>query len=137
MIYESYYWKKELYSSFLVLAKFKQLKRPNELSYVKAEKALMIGAYIIRKLDEAQKIPPEILEKKVNEKKKQEKQNFGEIKLTNTVYTYPKSFQHHIAPPKKPQAFAWSFFICDGAKNFLVHASHTTHSTRHSWSGSC
>ncbi|RZJ97382.1 MAG: hypothetical protein EOO46_25535, partial [Flavobacterium sp.] len=64
MIVESYYWKKELYTSFQTLARFRHLKREVEQSYVKAEKALMIGAYIIRKLDEAQKIPPELLQKK-------------------------------------------------------------------------
>lgn len=58
MIQESYYWKKELYNSFLTIAKFRHLKRTSEQSRVKVEKALMIGAYIVRKLDDAQKIPP-------------------------------------------------------------------------------
>ena len=39
------------------------MKRPNEQSDVKVEKALMFGAYIVRKLDEAQKIPPAFLER--------------------------------------------------------------------------
>jgi hypothetical protein len=64
MIHESYYWKKELYNSFLTIAKFRHSKRITEQSQVKVEKALMIGAYIIRKLDDAQKIPPDFLTKK-------------------------------------------------------------------------
>lgn len=64
MIHESYYWKKELYNCFLTIAKFIHLKRISERSRVKVEKALMIGAYIIRKLDDAQKIPPDFLLKK-------------------------------------------------------------------------
>ncbi len=64
MIHESYYWKKELYKSFGTLAKFIHLKKPTEQSYVKVEKALMFGAYTIRKLNEAQKIPPDFLQKK-------------------------------------------------------------------------
>lgn len=65
MINESYYWKKELYNSFLTIAKFRQLKVPKEQSFVNVEKALMIGAFIIRKLDDAEKIPPDFLEKRV------------------------------------------------------------------------
>lgn len=65
MINESYYWKKELYNSFLTIAKFRQLKIIKEQSFVKVEKALMIGAFIIRKLDDAEKIPPEFLDRKV------------------------------------------------------------------------
>lgn len=64
MIHESYYWKVELYNCYLTLAKFRNLKRVTNQSEVKAEKALMIGAYIIRKLNDAQKIPPNFLLKK-------------------------------------------------------------------------
>jgi hypothetical protein len=65
MINESYYWKKELYGSFLTIAKFRQLKITKEQSFVNVEKALMIGAFIIRKLDDGEKIPPDFLERKV------------------------------------------------------------------------
>ena len=61
MIHESFYWKKELYNNFQVIARFLFLKKRYEQSYVKIEKAILMGAYIIRKLDEAQKIPPEFL----------------------------------------------------------------------------
>ncbi len=64
MIHESHFWKKELYNSFLTIAKFRHLKRITEQSQVNVEKALMIGAYIIRKLDDAQKIPQDFLTKK-------------------------------------------------------------------------
>jgi len=64
MIHESYYWKKELYSCFSSIAKFIYLKRRPEQSFVKVEKSLMMGGYIIRKLNEAQKIPPNFLKKK-------------------------------------------------------------------------
>ena len=65
MIHESYYWKKELYTCFLTIAKFLFLKKRFENSYVKIEKAIMMGAYIIRKLDEANKMPPDLLNTKV------------------------------------------------------------------------
>lgn len=65
MINESYYWKKELYSNFLTIANFRQLKVTKEQSFVNVEKALMIGVFIIRKLDDAEKIPPDFLERKV------------------------------------------------------------------------
>ncbi|KAA9338841.1 hypothetical protein [Adhaeribacter soli] len=61
MIHESFYWKEELYKSYLTVAKFRHLKSVSEKSLVKLEKALLMGAYIIRKLDEAQKIPPDFL----------------------------------------------------------------------------
>jgi hypothetical protein len=64
MIHESYYWKKELYKSFLTIAKCRHLKRATEQSEVNVEKALMIGVYIIRKLDDAQKIPPDLLKRR-------------------------------------------------------------------------
>lgn len=61
MIHESYYWKIELYKSFQILSKFRFLKKISEKSYVKIEKAILFGAYIVRKLHEAQKIPPDFL----------------------------------------------------------------------------
>lgn len=64
MIHESYFWKKELYNCFLTIARFRHLKRVTKQSQVNIEKALMIGAYIIRKLDDAQKIPPDFLSRK-------------------------------------------------------------------------
>ena len=64
MIHESYYWKKELYNSYITIAKFRKLKRRTDQSYVKIEKALMLGAYIVRKLDESKKIPPKLLDNK-------------------------------------------------------------------------
>ena len=64
MIHKSYYWKTELYKSFLTIVNFRHLERITEQSNVKLEKAIMMGAYIIRKLDEAQKIPPDFLKKK-------------------------------------------------------------------------
>lgn len=65
MINESYYWKKELYMSFLSIVNFKQLKVPKEKSFINVEKAIMIGAFIIRKLDDAEKIPPDFLDKQL------------------------------------------------------------------------
>lgn len=61
MIHESYYWKKELYNDFTTISIIRQNKRTYEKSFVKLERALMMGAFIIRKLDEAQKIPPDFL----------------------------------------------------------------------------
>lgn len=61
MISESCYWKDELYKCYLILAKFINQKRYFESSFVKAEKAIMLSAYIIRKLNDAEKIPPDFL----------------------------------------------------------------------------
>lgn len=58
MILESSYWKDELYKNYQTLARFINLKRREERSFIKAEKAIMMSAYIIRKLNEASKIPP-------------------------------------------------------------------------------
>ena len=63
MIHESFYWKRELYDNFSVIARFRFLQKRYEQSYVKIEKAILMGAYIIRKLDEAQKIPPDVLKR--------------------------------------------------------------------------
>lgn len=69
MIYESYIWKKELYKNFLLICKFRQLLRPSEQSYVNLEKAIMTCAYIMRKLNDAQKIPPEFLKQNISVQK--------------------------------------------------------------------
>lgn len=61
MIYESATWKKELYNSYLTIAKYRFIKRKSEQSQIKVEKALMIGAYVIRKLEESKKIPPKMM----------------------------------------------------------------------------
>ena len=61
LISESSYWKDELYKNYQTLAHFITLKRRNERSFIKAEKAIMMSAYIIRKLNEATKIPPNFL----------------------------------------------------------------------------
>lgn len=58
MINESYYWKKELYGCFLIISKFRLLRKPSKQSYVNLEKAILMGAYIVRKLNDANKIPP-------------------------------------------------------------------------------
>ena len=65
MISESYFWKKELLKSFQTLAKFRIQKRRNEASFVNSEKAIMISAYIIRKLTDANKIPINFLNEKI------------------------------------------------------------------------
>jgi hypothetical protein len=64
MIHESYYWKKEVYSNFTTISKFRQRIRITEKSFVKLELSLLTGFYIIRKLDEAQKIPPDFFKRK-------------------------------------------------------------------------
>jgi len=69
MIYESYYWKNELYRNYRIIVKFISSKNRKEKNFVNIEKAIMISAYIIRKLDEAAKIPPYILNKEINIKK--------------------------------------------------------------------
>ena len=61
MIHESFHWKKQLYDNFLIVARFRFLQKRYKQSYMKIEKAILIGAYVIRKLDEAQKIPPKFL----------------------------------------------------------------------------
>jgi len=65
MISESSYWKDELYKNYQILARFIYLKRRDERSFIKAEKAIMMSAYIIRKLNEASKIPPEFLKNSI------------------------------------------------------------------------
>jgi len=57
MIYESYYWKNELYKNYKCLVNFRNLKRIKNESFGNMEKAIMMSAYIIRKLNDAEKIP--------------------------------------------------------------------------------
>jgi hypothetical protein len=66
MIYESYFWKKELYESYKYIIKFRSLKRIRIESFVKIEKVIMLSAYIVRKLNDAEKIPPAYLEENIN-----------------------------------------------------------------------
>ena len=69
MIYESYPWKAELYKSFKTICKFRRLKRVTENSCVKVEIAVMLSAYIIRKLIDAEKIPKEFIEEEIKARK--------------------------------------------------------------------
>jgi len=69
MIYESYYWKNELYRNYRFIVKFISSKYIKNKHFIKIEKAIMISAYIIRKLDDAAKIPPYILNSEINIKK--------------------------------------------------------------------
>ena len=66
MIYESYYWKSELLSCYQYLIRYRNLKVIREVSSVKVEKYLMIGAFIIRKLIDADKIPKEFVSDKID-----------------------------------------------------------------------
>ena len=61
MIHESWFWKKELYNLYQVLYKAMRLKRFGNASYIKVEKAVILSAYIIRKLYDSQKLPPDFL----------------------------------------------------------------------------
>lgn len=64
MIYNSFDWKEELYTCFLDIAEFITHNEEHEKSYIKLEKALMFGAYIIRKLNDSSKIPPSFIHRK-------------------------------------------------------------------------
>ena len=55
MIYESYYWKNELYNNYRCLVRFMNLKRTRDESFGNMEKAIMMSTYIIRKLNDAEK----------------------------------------------------------------------------------
>jgi hypothetical protein len=111
MIHESYFWKKELYNSFLTIAKFRHLKRVNEQSQVNVEKAIMIGAYVIRKLDDAQKIPPDFM-------LRQEKLNFSESKGTVVDHiNWHKIDSHYDLSKSIKVEKDWRFII-----NQMIHS---------------
>lgn len=65
MISESCYWKDELYRCYITIAKFINQKKYFEASYVNVEKAIMLSAYFMRKLDDAEKIPPDFLKSSI------------------------------------------------------------------------
>ncbi|MGE8712100.1 hypothetical protein ACO2IY_19780 [Leptospira interrogans] len=65
MINESYYWKKELYKIYRLIAKLIASKKMKEESYYIIEKGIFLAAYIIRKLREARKFPKEIFERRI------------------------------------------------------------------------
>ena len=69
MIYESIYWKNELYRNYRFITKFINSKYRKEKHFVSIEKAIMMSAYIIRKLDDAIKIPPYFLNNEIIIKK--------------------------------------------------------------------
>lgn len=111
MIHESYYWKKELYKCFLITAKFRHLKKPTEQSFVNVEKAIMMGAFIVRKLDEAQKIPPLFLDKK-------ETLDFSISKGTEVDHlNWHKIDFHYDFDTKSKESKDWRFII-----NQIIHS---------------
>jgi len=65
MVHESWVWKKELFNQYQVLFKATLLKRFGNASYVKVEKAVILSAYIIRKLCESKKLPPDFLSQQI------------------------------------------------------------------------
>ena len=65
MIFNSEYWKEELFHNARWLCDSINKKRWNSRSWGKLEKTIMISFYSIRKLSEAKKIPKEYLEKKI------------------------------------------------------------------------
>jgi len=69
MVYESHYWKNELYRNYRFIVNFISSKYRKDRHFFGIEKAIMISAYIIRKLDDAEKIPPYILNNEINIKK--------------------------------------------------------------------
>lgn len=81
MIFESHYWKEELYKNYLVIAHSKSSTNMSESDFFKIEKSIMLGAYIIRKLQEAQKIPTQLLKK--NEEILTAKSNGKQVDLMN------------------------------------------------------
>lgn len=64
MINESYSWKKELHKSYINIVRFSFNKSRNDRDFVVLEKSLMMGAYICRKLQESEKLPPKFLKNK-------------------------------------------------------------------------
>lgn len=66
MVFDSKYWKLELYKNAQILSKSIHLKRLKNESFVKIEKACMISSYIVRKLNEAKKIPPDYLNNEID-----------------------------------------------------------------------
>lgn len=64
MITESYIWKDRLYEHIINLSKLRLKENKQELTILLAQESLMIGAYIIRKLSESNKLPTKFLNKK-------------------------------------------------------------------------
>lgn len=65
MIYQSTYWKEELFRNAKWLVESLDKKRWTGRGFSKLEKSIMISAYAIRKLHEASKIPPVFMEKDI------------------------------------------------------------------------
>jgi hypothetical protein len=59
MIWESYYWKEPLLKSASYLSRVSLNERTKESTYVRIEKEVFSGFYVIRKLIEAQKVTDE------------------------------------------------------------------------------
>ena len=68
MINNSYYWKKELYLCYtnIIKNRFIEGRGVDEHPLYQIEKSLLFGAYIIRKLNESNKIPVALLSNRVD-----------------------------------------------------------------------
>jgi hypothetical protein len=66
MITESYWWKYELYKRYKTIVQFISKKDIENNSTIDIELSIMICAYIIRKLNETEKIPPDFLKESIH-----------------------------------------------------------------------
>ncbi len=106
-----YYWKNELYKSFKTICSFRQLRRPGELSFVNLEKAVMIAAYIVRKLKDAGKIPDFFLSENVSVIEFICKGNIIDILNSHRID------KHYSFKSDRPYSNSWEYFI-----NQIIHS---------------
>ena len=66
MIHESSIWKRDLYYCYRQIAISINLKRPTQQSDDETEKAIILGLFIIRKLNDSMKIPPKLLDELIS-----------------------------------------------------------------------
>jgi len=65
MIYESFYWKRDLAKRAAYLEEKLKQRRWDERSYTRLEQEIMLGFYSIRKLADAKKIPDKLVNKQI------------------------------------------------------------------------
>lgn len=64
MIIESYVWKDRLYEHVVNISKLRDVSSGDDRKSLLIQESLAMGAYIVRKLNESQKLPPEFLKTK-------------------------------------------------------------------------
>lgn len=112
MIWESDIWKTELYKNSIIIANATNLKRYRESTFARIEKAIMLSCFIIRKLNEAQKIQSDFFDNIVQV----EVYKLKEATLINHM-NWHNIDEHYCMSKSINQDMKWAYLI-----NQIIHS---------------